>query len=70
MVTVGGRHPQLLALGGMKRKNWQDTKLDSVEEWDENTEQWKTSPITLRAPMDSMGALAVPPIAICADMQN
>ena len=70
MVTVGGRHPQLLALGGAKGGTWHPTQLDSIEEWDEVTEQWKASPITLNAPMDSFGAIALPPTAICAGVQN
>ena len=70
MVTVGGRHPQLLALGGAKGGTWHPTKLDSIEEWDEVTEQWKTSPIALNAPMDSFGAIALPPTTICAGIQN
>jgi len=66
MVTFGGRHPQLLALGGAKSGTWHPTQLASIEEWDEMTEQWKESPIALNTPMDSFGALAIPPATICA----
>ena len=63
LVTVGGRHPRILAMGGRDSGN---TPLASIKEWDEDTEQWSLSPLTLNTPADAFGALAVPPITICA----
>ena len=66
MVTVGGRNPRLLAMGGDTKPSWHVIQLDSIEEWDEDTEQWKPSPLTLKTPANEFGALAVPPVTICA----
>jgi len=40
--------------------------FSSIEEWDEETEDWKPSPNTLQKGRNSAAALAVPPSVLCS----
>ena len=67
LITVGGLYPRLLALGGGEEDENGANFFSSIEEWDEVKEQWNISPLKLKIPNSSFGALALPPSTICAN---
>jgi len=66
LITVGGRYPRLLALGGLiTTPEGQLETSSSIEKWDDVNEEWEISPLQLKHPIGSFGALAVPLSTIC-----
>ena len=61
MVTLGGLHPKVLAIGGSEDGR---QKLASIEEWQEAEEKWETSPMNLSAGRMFTTAIAIPPAAL------
>ena len=61
MLTLGGLYPKVLAIGGFVNSGL----TDSIEEWVEDKETWKISPITLSTGKFKLGAVAIPPAVIC-----
>ena len=62
MVTLNMRWPRLLAIGGLDDDS---NELASIEEWDDDNEEWKTIAFTLKEPRSHHMALAVPPHLVC-----
>merc|ERR1711902_159465 len=60
LVSLGGNTTKILAIGGI---GWVDH--DSVEEYDENTGQWKNVNMKLSEKKGQFGYLAVPSSAVC-----
>merc|ERR1712048_956635 len=60
LVSLGGNTTKILAIGG---SGWTDH--DSVEEYDENTGQWKNVTMKLSETKRDFGYLAVPSSAVC-----
>ena len=56
MVTVGGRFPRVLAIGGGD---------GCIEIWDEKNEKWSLSPYKMEINRSEFGYLAVPESVIC-----
>merc|ERR1712024_38698 len=62
LVSLGGNKKKILAIGGSGGGR---TEHDSVEEYDENTGQWKNVNMKLSEKKDKFGYLAVPSSAVC-----
>ena len=63
MVTIGnGRNMMVLAFGGV---NIGGTKLNTIEKWNDKTENWEDYHKTLKVESYSFGSVAVNPKAIC-----
>ena len=61
LATIGGQEDKkVISFGG----NGFDY-LSSVEEWDEDTEEWKLAPYSLEESKDGFASLAVPPEMVC-----
>merc|ERR1712077_19323 len=61
LVSLGGNTTKILAIGGVGYK----VNHDSVEEYDENTGQWKNVTMKLSEKKSKFGYLAVPSSAVC-----
>merc|ERR1712038_1297318 len=61
LVSLGGNTTKILAIGGFGYK----VNHDSVEEYDENTGQWKNVTMKLSEKKGQFGYLAVPSSAVC-----
>merc|ERR1712038_989041 len=61
LVSLGGNTTKILAIGGVGYK----VNHDSVEEYDENTGQWKNVNMKLSEKKSKFGYLAVPSSAVC-----
>merc|ERR1712223_1845567 len=61
LVSLGGNTTKILAIGG----HGLSTYHDSVEEYDENTGQWKNVNMKLSEKKNDFGYLAVPSSAVC-----
>merc|ERR1719369_1415995 len=61
IVTVGGFYQRLFAVGGHDYPN----DFSTIEEWDEDNEEWKNSPNKLQKGRSSAAAIAVPPSVLC-----
>merc|ERR1719266_330248 len=61
LVSLGGNTTKILAIGGHGRSTYHD----SVEEYDENTGQWKNVNMKLSEKKNDFGYLAVPSSAVC-----
>ena len=57
LAAVGGHFKRILSFGG--------NSGNSVEQWNEETEQWKMSPFSLQKSRGGFGSVAVPPSVIC-----
>ena len=64
MHVVGGRFPRVLAVGGSGQKAGFGG-LDSIEEWNDEKEEWTIIPISLEKSRSSFGSLALPESIIC-----
>ena len=60
LATIGGHYKKAISFGGEGSRY-----LNSVEEWDEDTEQWKLAPYSLEEGKRSFASLAVPPQMVC-----
>ena len=65
MLTFGGLYPKVLAIGGDVSSGDTYSLTDSIEEWVEDEETWKISPIALSTGKGSFGAVAITPALIC-----
>merc|ERR1712223_1676592 len=63
LVSLGGNMKKILAIGGRDARG--GTDHDSVEEYDENTGQWKNVNMKLSEKKSGFGYLAVPSSAVC-----
>merc|ERR1712038_355268 len=63
LVSLGGNMKKILAIGGRDARGGIDH--DSVEEYDENTGQWKNVNMKLSEKKSGFGYLAVPSSAVC-----
>merc|ERR1711899_533787 len=61
LVSLGGNTKKILAIGGTRV----GTDLDSVEEYDGNTGQWKNVTMKISEKKRDFGYLAVPSSAVC-----
>lgn len=57
LATIGGHYKKSISFGGYG--------ISSVEEWDEDTEEWKLAPYTLEEGKYQFASLAVPPQMVC-----
>ena len=66
MLAVGERFPRLLAFGGLKPELGEDTtSLNSIEEWNDDKEEWLVVPFSMKALRYNFGYLALPQSTIC-----
>ena len=61
LATIGGHYKKSISFGGYDGSN----KLSTVEEWDEDTAQWKLAPYSMEEGKYSFASLAVPPQMVC-----
>merc|ERR1712037_769475 len=61
LATIGGHYKKAISFGG----NNDDGSLSSVEEWDEDTEEWKSTLYALEEGKSDFASLAVPPQMVC-----
>ena len=61
LATIGGHYKKAISFGGYYGSN----DLSTVEEWDEDTEEWKLAPYSLEEGKGDFASLAVPPQMVC-----
>ena len=62
LATIGGHYKKAKSFGG---RNYEDFSISSVEEWDEDTEEWKLALYSLEEGKSRFASLAVPPQMVC-----
>ena len=61
LATIGGHYKKAISFGGYDG----GILLSTVEEWDEDTEEWKLAPYSLEEGKGDFASLAVPPQMVC-----
>ena len=61
LATIGGHYKKTISFGGYDG----GILLSTVEEWDEDTEEWKLAPYSLEEGKGDFASLAVPPQMVC-----
>lgn len=61
LATIGGHYKKAISFGGYDDSN----RFSTVEEWDEDTEEWKLAPYSLEEEKNNFASLAVPPQMVC-----
>ena len=61
LATIGGHYKKAISFGGFDGFN----SVSTVEEWDEDTEEWKLAPYSLGEEKHHFASLAVPPQMVC-----
>merc|ERR1712008_433116 len=62
LATIGGHYKKTISFGGYDSGS---NRVSTVEEWDEDTEQWNLAPYSLEEGKNSFASLAVPPQMVC-----
>lgn len=65
LVTLGGHHQRIIAVGGITSGWTADYDLDIIEEWNEQSDTWVVNPTKLQTARHRFGAVAVPQSRIC-----
>ena len=64
LATIGGHYKRVISFGGYT--GWDGSSyLSTVEEWNEDTEEWKLAPYSLEEGKTEFASLAVPPQMVC-----
>ena len=64
LATIGGHYKKAISFGGYG-SGGSGGRLSTVEEWDEDTEEWKLAPYSLEEGKGDFASLAVPPQMVC-----
>jgi len=62
LATIGGHYKKVISFGGYDQSS---PVQSSVEEWDEDTEEWKLAPYSLEEGKRDFASLAVSPQMVC-----
>ena len=73
LAVVGGgtgRFPRILAFGGYNPSGPSAGYLNSIEIWNDETEEWKMAPFSMREARSGFGYLALPESTMCLINKN
>ena len=66
LVSIGGRFKKVLSFGGYYTNEYGvDIRQGSIDEWNEDSEEWNLAPYSLNEKKSEFSYLAVPPSMVC-----
>ena len=70
LAVGGGRFPRILAFGGYNPLGPSAGYLNSIEIWNDETEEWTMAPFSMKEARSGFGYLALPESTMCLINEN